>query len=446
MKILSTTFLFFFVFYLGQAQEYNNSKADSLLQAIEDNSEGMGAVAILKNGKLIYNKAYGFANIDTEEKNNSTTLFRIGSISKTYTATLIMKAVEEGLLSLDDQLSKFYSDFKNADEITIAHLLQHRNGLYNFTNAPSYVQYMSESKTKAELLEIMLSNENSFKPDEKFEYSNTGYVLLSYILEDVYEMSYGEILSEKIIEPLELKNTYFGKAIDQNANEAVSYFRTTEWEMSPETYMLIPMGAGGITATAQDVSLFFEALFNGEILEKSSFEKMTELKDGFGYGLFEMPYYDEKILGHTGGIDGFQTVAVHFEAENLTVALLCNAVSYSRNDILLGVLAAYFGHDFEIPDFKPEVKLKSEDLTDFEGIYSSASFPLKITISVEDENQLMAQATGQSAFPLTPVDQYNFKFDPAGVKIIFDAENPHLILEQNGMKFKLEKELEKEDD
>ena len=444
MKILLSALLLF-VFHFGFTQEFNHSKADSLLQAIEDHNEGMGVVTILKNGELIYEKAYGFANIEAQKRNHSSTLFRIGSISKTYTAVLILKAIEEGLLNLDVKLSAFYPDFKNADKITIGHLLQHRSGLYNFTNSPLYVQYMTESKSKAELLEIMLSSENSFEPDEKFEYSNTGYVLLSYILEDVYELSYGEILEEKILDPLDLENTYFGKPIDQNANEAVSYYKTLDWQLSPETYMLIPMGAGGITATSQDVALFYEALFNDKILNDSSFKKMTELKDGFGYGIFEMPYYEQKILGHTGGIDGFQSVAVHFESENLTAVLLCNAVSYRRNEILLGILSAYFEKDFEIPDFKPAIVLKSEDLLGFEGIYSSASFPLKITISVENENQLMAQATGQPAFPLTPIDKYNFTFDPAGVKIIFDADNPHLTLEQNGMKFKLEKEQNKDD-
>jgi CubicO group peptidase (beta-lactamase class C family) len=259
-------------------------------------------------------------------------------------------------------------------------------------------------------------------------------------------MGYGDILKEKILSPLELEQTYFGKAINQSANESVSYIRTAQWEISAETNMMIPMGAGGITATAKDVALFYEALFNGEILEESSFEKMKEIKDGFGYGLFEMPYYDEKILGHTGGIDGFQSVAVHFESEDLTVALLCNAVSYRRNDILLGLLAAYFGKEFEIPDFKPNIVLKREELTGFEGVYSSDSFPLKITISISDNNQLMAQATGQSAFPLTPIDQYNFKFDPAGVKIIFDSEYSQLTLEQGGMKFNLKKEVKNTDD
>jgi D-alanyl-D-alanine carboxypeptidase len=445
MKIIISIVLLFF-FQFSSAQQFNKSKADSLLHSIEEHDEGMGSVAILKDGELIYQEAYGFANIDSEKKNDPSTLLRIGSISKTYTATLIMKAVEEGLLKLDDTLFEFYPDFKNADKITIGQMLQHRSGLYNFTNSPFYVQYMTQSKTKAEMLEILLSTDNSFEPGEKYEYSNTAYVLLSYILEEVYEMQYGDILKEKILSPLDLENTFFGKAVDQSANESVSYIRTARWEISPETNMMIPMGAGGITATAKDVALFYEALFNDEILQKSSFEKMKEIKDGFGYGLFEMPYYDEMILGHTGGIDGFQSVAVHFESENLTVALLCNAVSYRRNDILLGLLAAYFGKEFEIPDFKPDVVLKKEVLSGFEGVYSSDSFPLKITISITDKNQLMAQATGQSAFPLTPIDQYNFKFDPAGVKIIFDSENPQLTLEQNGMKFSLKKEVAGTDD
>ncbi|HET8859717.1 serine hydrolase domain-containing protein [Marivirga sp.] len=446
MKKLLSTYLLLFIFYIGSAQEFNKSKADSLLQSIEENNEGMGSVTILKDGKVIYENAYGFADINDGKKNNINTLFRIGSISKTYTATLVMLAVEEGLISLDDKLSKYYPDFDKADEITISQLLQHRSGIYNFTNSPLYAQYMTKSKSKAEMLEIMLSTENRFEPNEKFEYSNTGYALLSYILEDVYGLKYAEILKKKITEPLELQNTYFGQPINQNANEASSYFKTAEWQISPETNIMIPMGAGGITATSMDVALFFEALFSGQILKESSFSKMKKMKDGFGYGLLEMPYDNEMILGHTGGIDGFQSIAVHFESENLTLALLCNAVSYSRNDILLRLLFTYFDKDFEIPDFEPDVVFTYEDVVGFKGIYSADNFPLKITISVSDNNQLMAQATGQSAFPLTPVDKYNFKFDPAGIKIIFDDENPQLTLEQAGRKFKLDKEEDNIDD
>lgn len=439
MKSILTALLLL-SFYFVHAQEFNTTKADSLLYAIESNEQGMGAVAILKSGKTVYENAYGFANVSTQAKNTNNTLFRIGSISKTYTASLVMMAVEEGLLSLDDKLSLFYSNFKYADKITISQMLQHRSGLYNFTNSPEYVQYMTDSKTKDELLEIFLSADNSFEPDEKFEYSNTAYVLLSYILEDVYDMSYGEILRKKITDSLKLKNTYFGKDIDESKNEANSYFRSATWEMSPETNMFIPMGAGGITATARDVATFYEALFDGEILKASSLAKMKTLKDGFGYGLFEMPYYDQMILGHTGGIDAFQSVAVHFDSEDLTVVVICNAVSYSRNDILLGLLSAYFGKEFEIPDFTPDLVLKVEDLIGFEGVYSSPSFPLKITISIGNDNQLMAQATGQSAFPLTAVDKYNFKFEPAGIEIHFDSEAPKFTLSQNGMQFQFDKE------
>ncbi|WKV10836.1 serine hydrolase domain-containing protein [Marivirga harenae] len=445
MKILISTLLFLSC-QLASAQDYGSSKADSLLNAIEEHDEGMGSVAVLKDGQLLYQKAYGFAEIKSKQKNNPNTLFRIGSISKTYTATLVMKAVEEGLLKLDDKLSKFYPEFENSDQISISHMLQHRSGLYNFTNSPFYVQYMTQAKTKSEMLEILLSTKNNFRPDEGHEYSNTAYVLLSYILEDVYGLKYGDILKEKILVPLKLENTYFAKAIDQSANASVSYFRTAQWEVSPETNMMITMGAGGISATAKEVAIFYEALFNGEILEESSLSKMKEIKDGFGYGLFQMPYYDQKILGHTGGIDGFQSVAVHLESENLTVVILCNAVSYKRNDILLGLLAAYFGKEFEIPDFKAGVALQREELIDFEGVYSSETFPLKITISIADNSQLMAQATGQSAFPLTAINPYSFKFDPAGIKIVFDSENSLLTLEQNGMKFKLKKEVESTDD
>ena len=421
------------------AQNFNKSRIDSLLLKLEVKDEGMGSITVLEQGQVLYSKGYGYANLAEKRKNNSETVFRIGSISKTFTASLVLFAVEEGKLNLDDRLNEFYPAFENAENITISHLLQHRSGLYNFTNSPDYLNYMSDEIEKQELLTILQKGGSSFEAGIKFEYSNTGYVLLSYILEDLYDKSFEKLLEDKIVKPLGLKQTYFGKEIATAENEALSYYKAAEWIQSPETNLSIPMGAGGISSTPTEIAKFFEALFNGKLVNEDSFEKMTELNESFGMGLFSMPYHDREILGHTGGIDGFQTVTVHFEEEHMTAVIFCNAVSYRRNDILLAVLAAYFDKEFEIPTFEPVLKLSASDMLPFEGIFASSTFPMKITVSIQGE-QLMGQATGQSAFPLTPLTENSFEFKAAGVKITFNDGGESMILEQAGMKIPFEKE------
>jgi len=435
----STLFIALFLKQALYAQEINQDKLDNFFNAIEENDEGAGSVAIMKNGELVYQNTYGFIDYENDIKPTPNTKYRIGSITKTFTATLIMMAVEEGKLDLKEKLSTYYPDFEKSDSITVSHLLQHRSGLYNFTNSPFFATYMTQEKSKDEMLKILLSGESSFNPGQQHEYSNTGYVLLSFILEDIYGKSFATLLNEKIIEPLDLKRTSFENTIDSTDNEAFSYAKTTEWVKAPVTHMSITLGAGGISSTAVETSKFFEALFSGNLVSEESLDLMTSMTDNYGYGLFRMPYNNQWLIGHTGGIDGFQSVSCYNQADKLSVTVLCNAVSYSRNDILLGLLNSYYNNPYEIPDFKATVSLSEDKLAPYVGLYTSESFPLDIDIKLIN-GSLQAQATGQSAFPLNPIDEKTFVFKPAGIKMSFDSEKNELNLEQAGRSFILTKE------
>ncbi len=414
-------------------------KMDSLFNLIEAEEQGMGNIALLKNGEQIYTRAYGYKDLDKKKKSDTESIYRIGSISKTFTATLIMLAAEEGLLAFDTKLSEYYPQFEKSDSITIEHLLRHRSGLYNFTNSPEYPLYMNQKIDKKELLEILQKGGSTFSPDEKFEYSNTGYVLLSFILEDVYKKSYPTILQEKIILPLQLERTFFGDSITSNNNEAYSYVKISNWNKVPETYLGIPLGAGGISSTASETSLFFHALFSGKIVSKPSLKKMREMKDGYGYGLFTLSFKENKSVGHNGGIDGFQSISTYFPDEQLSVTILNNAVKYPINNIWNDVLSIYFDIPFNMPEFNEEIILTVDQLQPYVGVYSSSDFPLKITVAL-DSIQLMAQATGQSAFPLSAESINTFNFDAAGIKISFDSINHTMELQQMGKTHLFKKE------
>ncbi|GAA5023360.1 D-Ala-D-Ala carboxypeptidase [Marivirga lumbricoides] len=411
---------------------------DSLFNAIEREDQGMGSVAILKNSELIYNKSYGYSDFEKQKKAEAKTIYRIGSISKTFTATLVMLAVEDGSVKLDDPLANFYPQFPNSKKITIEHLLRHQSGLYNFTNSPEYASYMNEPLSKEEVLRKLMTGGFNFAPGEKLEYSNTGYVLLSYILEDIYKKPYEQILTDKITRPLKLDKIKFGHSINAKAGEAYSYQKQKQWEKLPETYTGIPMGAGAVVSNAEQLSKFFNALFSGKIVSDSSLQKMKQLENNVGIGLFPIPFGNKMALGHNGGIDGFQSVSVYFPEENISFTILHNAVAYPINSILIGMLSIYFNIPYKIPSFKA-VEVSAEELEALTGIYSSESFPLKITISAEG-NQLMAQATGQPSFPLTAETKKVFKFDAAGLKITFNPEEEELQLEQMNKVFILTKE------
>lgn len=395
-------------------------KIDTLLQKLKEHNKFMGALAISKNGTLKYNKAFGYARMNEDDSVKATpaTRYRIGSVTKTFTAAIVMQLVEEDELSLDTKLSRFYPGLPNADEITIENLLRHQSGLYNFTDS-SYTAWKTESRDKSELLSLFKKHKPVFEPGTQTQYSNTNYVLLGYIIEAVEDQPYRKVLKNRIAKPLSLESTYFARQTRVNPEAGSFRWSDGKWEAVEETNPNIPHAAGALVATPADLVKFFEALFQHEVVSEESLKKMTTLRDRFGMGLIEAPFYERKAYGHTGGIDGFRTHALHFPDDSITVALTANALNYSLNDIMIGVLSAVFDKDYDFPSFNDErVDLSPQQLQRFEGIYETQDLPMSVTIRYRD-GQLTGQATGQPAFPLQPVSDTSFKYAPAAVEIKF---------------------------
>jgi CubicO group peptidase (beta-lactamase class C family) len=435
--------LFMFLLLLAgitvAAQPINTAKLDSLFQRIDDNDQGMGSISIFKAGREVYQNTFGYANIENEVPADALTKYRIGSISKTFTAVIIMQLIDENLLTLDTKLDQFFRLIPNADKITIRQLLGHRSGLYNYTDSSEYEQWRHESQPRDKMLLRVKEGGTVFEAGEKAEYSNTNYLLLSYIVEDVTGQRYDELLQQRIAKPCGLNNTYFGGITDSDRNEAYSYARTSRWELVPETNTSAAMGAGGVLSTPADLNRFMNCLFTGTIVSDTLPAQMMDIRDGFGLGLFAYPFYERQAFGHTGGIDGFQSIAAYFPDDEVAIAYTTNAVSMPRNDILIGALSILFDKEYQLPVFTSALYLSPEELDNYTGIYSSESFPLKITITRLDST-LMAQATGQSGFPLTATGQHRFGFAPAGIVIRFFPETDELVLEQGGGTFTLKRE------
>ncbi|MCC8146149.1 MAG: beta-lactamase family protein, partial [Bacteroidales bacterium] len=398
-----------------KAQNFDKQKLDSLFSIIEGNERGMGSISIFQDGKEVYQKSYGYADVENKVRNNASTKFRVGSISKTFTATVIMKLIENKKLSLDSKLSEFYPQIKNADKITIADLLQHRSGIANFIGVTDYMQWNTVEHTKEQLLQRIASGNTSFEPGERFEYSNSNYTLLAFIAEDIAKKKFSDLLQEIIIKPCLLENTSPGNKINVSNNEALSYKKLSKWTLEDETDMSILLGAGSIISTPFDLNVFLNCLFTLKIINEESLKQMITLKDGFGFGLVQVPFYEMKAYGHTGGLDGFRSNAFYFPEEKVSVALTSNGVVYPLNDILIGALSIYFGKEFQFPAFKESIILTTEELNSYTGVYSADSFPLEITVS-RDDNILVAQGTGQPSFRLECVGKNKFEYDQAQVE------------------------------
>jgi len=420
------------------AQTFNQIKLDSLFDSLETNDKFMGSVAISQNGTQLYARALGYADIDSGQKADTNTKYRIGSISKMFTASLIFKAIESNKLQLDDPLAKFFPEIENAKTITIKNLLGHRSGIFNFTNSESYLTWNTTPKTRAELLQIIQKTPNVFEPDAKTAYSNSNFVLLTFILEDVFKQSYAELVKEHITESLNMKSTYVGSKINLGSNESNSYRFTGAWTKQPETDMSVPLGAGAIVSTPADLNIFINALFDQKLIAAASLEQMTTINEGLGLGIMQFPFKDKMGYGHGGGIDGFTSFLGYLKEDKIAVALTSNGTLYDNNQILIPAVSAVLGVPFDVPSFE-EVEVDSNILDRYVGEYSSTQLPLKITITKEGSS-ISAQATGQSAFPLTATATNVFKFDPAGVVLEFDESKNQMTLKQGGGVFMFTKE------
>lgn len=421
-----------FFFSNAHAQEKTRfNKIDSLLTFLSANNKFMGQVCLREGDKVVFQKAYGFADIETNKKASDKTKYKIGSISKTFTAVMTMQLIEERKLKLETKLAKFYPQIQNADKITIHDLLHHRTGIKDYLNNEDTPD-PSKPITKEEMINKIANFKSLFEPNSKFEYSNTNYYLLGRIIEDVTKKDFATNLQNRIIAKVPLQNTYLSPKTDLTNNESYSYnilndkwAKTNEWDIS------LAFGAGNITSNADDLTKFFNALFEGKLVKKETLTEMTQLEQTYGKGLITLPFAQRKFYGHTGGIEGFRSVVGYYPAEKFGVSLIVNGDNFNRNDIMIGILSIYYKMPYQFPNIV-SIKVKPEILNNYVGVYSSNQLPIKIEIRNKN-GEMEAQGTGQKSFILNAINEKTFVFDPAGIRLIF--ENNKMTLKQGSSEY-----------
>ena len=443
-KALTTTLLLCAVlFTAAHAQTPDKGKLDQFFNRLTEKNKAMGSLTITKDGSTFYSRAIGYSQINSSEKKpvSEATKYRIGSITKMFTAAMIFQLVEENKLKLTDTLDKFFPQIPNAPKITLAQMLGHRSGIFNLTENSDFRSMKTQPKTRDEMLAIIAKGKPVFEPGEKAEYSNSNYALLGYIVEKAGGKSYEEALKQRITSKIGLTDTYLGTAYpDPSKNEGRSYNFIGDWKQESETHLSIPGGAGAIISTPNDLTKFIQALFDGRIVSKESLEQMKP-RDQFGLGINSFPIGGKTFYGHGGGIDGFRSLLVYLPEEKLSLAYTSNGVNYPFNDIVSGVLDIYWNKPFEIPTFAT-VAVNPEVLDKYVGVYSSAGVSFKLTIT-RDNSTLLVQPTGQPAFPLEAIAEDKFKLESRGVVLEFDAAKSQLNFKRGGRDVLFTKESER---
>ena len=440
MKKSTLVFLALLCSFLTEAQETNKANLDNLLISFEKENKAIGTVSLFKNGKEIYNKSIGFSNIELAEKANDLTKYRIGSITKTFTATIILQQVDEGKLSLNTLLSEYFPKLPNANKITIEDLLRHQSGLVNITQSKDIRSWISKRQTRKQMMDRFIENGTEFEPKEKSKYSNTNFAILSYISEVIDKKSFAQILNDRIIKPLQLKRTEFGKKIKPSNNEALSYYsENNQWNfIDLQTHMSAPMGAGAIVSTATELNIFYSNLFSKKLISPTSLKNLMSIKKGFGLGISQFKFKGLKVYGHDGGIDGFQSYALYIPEKKVAMAITFNGLNSLMLPTVISILDAYFKNDTSLKS-KSSIILKPEELEVYLGTYSGKTFPVKIVFTKKG-NTLFAEATGQPIFKLTATKKDSFIYDAMGIRFDFKLKEKSLELTFSGNKHLLKKE------
>jgi CubicO group peptidase (beta-lactamase class C family) len=428
-KVLSATLLALTFFVSGYAQTLDKAKLDQFLDRLLEKNKGMGSLLIAKEGNVLYNRSFGYSQINGNEKKplNAETKYQISSITKTYTAVMIFQLVEEGKLKLTDTLDKFFPQIPKAARITMAHILAHRSGIHSPEADGSWGL---QPRTKEEVIARIAQGKPDFEPDTKSQYSNVGYVLLGYIVEKVDGKPYAEVLKDRITSKLGLKDTYLGVSkSDPGRNEALAYRYIGGWGESAQLDFSVTGGAGAILSTPADMAKFIQALFDLKLVSADSLKMMTTTRDGEAMGMTTFTFAGKTFYGETGGSGSTGAWLNYLPEEKLALAYTTNAKVYPVKDIVSGALDVYWNRPFEIPTLDA-LALSPDILDRYVGVYVVAGTSRRVTFS-RDGQTLFFQPAGESAVPIEATAENKFKIDPF-VTFEFDEAKGQLTINRAG--------------
>jgi CubicO group peptidase (beta-lactamase class C family) len=404
----------------GQAVDYR-ARLDSLFEILESHQRTMGAVTIRKGDRVLYQRTFGWRDSSAAGwvRSDGQTGFRVGSVTKPFTAVMIYQLIDERRLSLDTRLSRFFPQLPNSTSITIRDLLGHTSGLADYSRGLDVFVPLSRDS----LLRRIAMPSMQFPPGTERRYNNSNYLLLGYIAESLTESSYATQLERRIVKPIGLRRTHVGGPVAAS-NEARAYFFSDgHWEEQRDDAIENAGGAGSLVSTSDDLTRFLAALFGGRLISHTSVAEMTTgftdgaRKNGKGLSPFTIPGQGKSGYSHDGSIGAHTALIGYVPADSLALALTINGHNYPQNRIFFQVWGILYGTAEPLPAFAP-VAMADSTATPLVGVYAAAAYGLTITIR-RNGDALEAQAEGQDPFRLTYVGKNRFIHVPAGILLEF---------------------------
>jgi len=291
-----------------------------------NHAQFFGSILAANSDGIIVNESFGFANIELNVPNHSRTKYRIGSLTKAFTAVAILQLISQQKATLDSTLDQFIADYPEGNHITIHHLLSHTSGIHNFSNREDVMEWYKSTSSLTATIDAFKNKQLQFMPGERFEYSNSNYILLTYIIEQLSNISYEQYLQDNIFDPLEMNHTGYDHDTNLIVDRASGYYFENEVLRNvPYINMDIPQGAGGLYSTVEDMYKWDRGLRSNKLLNADMTKKMfTPNLEHYGYGWIIQQFDGHDVVFHTGGIHGFNSVMCRLIEVDVCVIAICN--------------------------------------------------------------------------------------------------------------------------
>lgn len=420
------------------AQSPIAAELDRIASGYASQRHFMGVVLVAKDGKALLEKAYGSANLEWNIPNTTDGRFRLGSITKQFTATATLQLIAQGKLSLDAPLCQFLDSCPETwKEIRVHHLLNHTSGIPSYTGLPEFrtPRLRRLPLTPVEIAMLSKDKPLEFKPGEKMTYNNTGYVLLGHIIEKVSGQKYAEYLRSNIFEPLGMNATGYDDT-EQVLEKRVAGYNWSSKGYRNATFldMSLPHAAGSLYSTVGDLYKWDRALYGEKILSAAMKQKMfTPGLNDYAYGWSVTNKNNRQTISHGGGIFGFSTMIQRFPQQDAVVIVLSNVENVSAGNIATSLAGALFGERIELPWDRKTISLSKDVLDRYAGRYKLRPFVLTVT---QEDGRLMVQPANQPKLQAHAESERKFFLKEVDVSLEFtgDGSGPAggVIVRQGG--------------
>jgi CubicO group peptidase (beta-lactamase class C family) len=349
---------------------------DALVKAYTDQGKFSGAVLVARGDEVLLRKGYGIANLEHDIPNRPETVFRIGSMTKPFTAIAVMQLVETGQLAVNDPISKYLPDFPNGERITLHHLLSNTSGIPDYVITSEYQKISKNHITTQDLIALFRDKPLQFEPGTDFGYSNSNWVLLGAILEQVTGKTYSEVIRERIFELLGMTHSGYEWEQPVIKNRAWGYVDRGAGILNAELIDESTMqGAGGLYSTVDDLYRWERALHDGTLVRDETVKQMsTPVFKGYGYGWELYSLHNRRVVAHSGGLPGYVSNFVRFVDDDAAIIILSNLGSAAFPQMTEVLAAIAFGEPYQMPSAYTFVAVDPTILADYVGEYSVTFF------------------------------------------------------------------------